>query len=68
MIEPESTHQAVFTNEVKRFNLKVSKIAYGDLNDTFEFQINLKDRNGKIIEIPPNIISTNNLNQNYQNR
>jgi len=67
MIEPESTHQAVFTNEVKRFNLKVSKIAYGDSNDTFEFQINLKDRNGKIVEIPPNIISTNNYEINNEN-
>ena len=67
MIEPESTHQAVFTNEVKRFNLKVSKIAYGESNDTFEFQINLKDRNGKIIEIPPNIISTNNYEINNEN-
>jgi len=60
MVEPESTHQVIFENEIKKFNLKVSKIAYGESDDDFEFQISLKDRNGKIIEIPSNIISSNN--------
>ena len=60
LMEPDSIHQAIFTNEVKRFNLKVSKKAYSDSNDeTFEFKISLKNKNGNPIQIPDNVSSTN---------
>lgn len=60
MMEPDSTHQATFINKVKRFNLNISKIAYTDSQDeTFEFQISLKNKDGNILEIPENISSTN---------
>lgn len=52
LMEPESTHQVVFTNQIKKFNLKVSKKAYSDSNnETFEFKITLKDRNGNPVQI-----------------
>jgi len=63
MIEPESAHQAIFTNQVKRFNLKVSKIAYSDSPDeAFEFRLTLKNKDGNPIQIPDNISSVNNYN------
>ena len=52
LMEPESTHQVVFTNQIKKFNLKVSKNVYSDSNnETFEFKITLKDRNGNPVQI-----------------
>lgn len=59
LMEPESTHQVVFTNQIKKFNLKVSKKAYSDSNnETFEFKISLKDRNGNPVQIE-DVSSTN---------
>lgn len=68
VIEPESTHQAIFTNQVKSFNLNVSKIAYSNNQDeTFEFEIILKNKDGNPIQVPDNIISVNNYNVDNTN-
>lgn len=43
-IEPDSSHQVVFTNKVKTFNLDISKLAYSSTQDEiFDFKIELKD-------------------------
>lgn len=43
-IEPDSSHQVIFTNKIKTYDLKVSKIAYAsDGTETFDFKIELKD-------------------------
>lgn len=53
MINPESAYQAIFTNKVKTFDLEVSKIAYASEEDeTFEFEINLKDERSLPVGIP----------------
>lgn len=51
-INPESTYQAIFTNKVKTYDLKVSKIAYlSEENENFEFKLILKDENAYIVDI-----------------
>lgn len=52
-ITPDSTHQAIFINKVKTYNLKISKIAYASTNnETFEFKVILKDQNTSPAVIP----------------
>lgn len=52
-INPDSAYQATFTNKEKTFNLKISKIAHAsETNETFEFKINLKDKNALPVDIP----------------
>ena len=52
-IDPESAYQAVFINEVKKFDLTIDKIAYlSDENENFEFQLKLKDNNNQSVDIP----------------
>ena len=51
-INPESAYQAVFTNEVKKFDLTIDKIAYvSDNIENFEFEIQLKDQNQQPVDI-----------------
>ena len=51
-INPESTYQSIFTNKVKTYDLKVSKIAYlSEENEDFEFKLILKDENAYIVDI-----------------
>ena len=52
-INPESAYQAVFINEVKKFDLTIDKIAYlSDGTENFEFQLQLKDNNNQKVDIP----------------
>lgn len=53
-INPESTYQAIFTNEVKKFNLKIDKIVNYDTNNDyqFSFKLTLKDKENKPVDIP----------------
>jgi len=53
-IDPESSYQAIFTNKIKTYDLNVSKKAYGDTDEEFEFQLNLS-KNGSPIDIPDDI-------------
>ena len=58
IINPESSYQAIFTNKVKTFNLKISKIAYDSESDeVFEFKLNLKDKNNLPIDIKDDVNS-----------
>lgn len=51
-INPESTYQAIFTNKVKTYDLKVSKIAYSsEENEDFGFKLILRDENAYIVDI-----------------
>lgn len=57
-IDPESKYQATFTNKVKTYNLKLTKIAIdSDEEELFKFKITLKDQNNIPVDI-------NNINLN----
>ena len=59
-INPDSSYEAVFTNKVKTYNLNISKIAYNSSQeDLFKFKIDLYNGNNEKIDIPVNIISSN---------
>ena len=52
IINPESAYQAVFTNEVKKYDLTIDKIVYvGDDSLDFEFEVKLKDEDNQPIDI-----------------
>lgn len=68
-IEPESSYEAVFTNKVKTYNLKVSKIAYNSSEEeTFKFKIELQGTTGNKIDIPTNINSSNDYEIDSENK
>ena len=67
-INPESTYQAIFTNKVKTFDLIVSKVAYeSNPDEIFEFEINLKDENTYLVDIPDDINIPNNYTIDHDN-
>ncbi len=60
VIEPDSAYQATFTNKVKTYNLKVTKVAYAsEDNEEFNFMIMLKNKDGVPVQVPNDIISLN---------
>jgi len=51
-INPDSIYQAVFTNEIKKFDLNIDKIVYlSDDEEQFEFKVMLKDENNLPVDI-----------------
>ena len=68
-IDPESSYEVVFTNKVKTYNLNTSKIAYNSTEEeNFIFKIELFDIDGNKIDIPTNIIATNNYEIDNENK
>lgn len=52
-IGPDSAYLATFTNKIKTYDLKVSKIAYDSSEDEqFQFQVTLRDKTGAVVSIP----------------
>lgn len=53
-INPESLHQAIFTNEIKKYDLNINKIVNYDINNNyqFSFKLTLKDKENKPVDIP----------------
>ena len=62
-ITPDSNHRTTFTNKIKTYDLKISKIAYGtNQNETFKFKIKLEDALQNIALTLDDIISSNKFN------
>ena len=59
-LDPSSSHKAVFTNRIKTYNLKISKVVYGDdEGDLFKFKVSLRDKDGVVQVVADNIESEN---------
>lgn len=67
-INPESLYRATFTNKIKTYDLKISKIAYGtNLGETFGFRVKLEDTLQNIDLKREDIISSNEFNLENDN-